>query len=176
MKNKTIVRFKDKDYIYDEKVSMLLAGKCQSIFELTLLHKDEGIIGYYETSGYMRISELRNLTAKTALLLAEKIIMAIEECYQYLFFPEEYVINSNTTYVDFDYKIIKIVYIPDSRRETLMNKYLDILRSLKMATIEENQIYLEKLIDKVSTGRISTNKIRLLISKIIQEVNMYHFI
>lgn len=175
MNNKIIVRFMDNS-IYEEQRSLLLDGKCKSIFTLTMLHRDEGVTGYYETSGYMRISELKNLTAKTALLIAEKIIMAIEECYQYLFFPEEYVINSNTVYVDFDYNTVRIVYIPDSRKENLMSKYLEILRSLKAATVENDQIYLDMLIDKVSIGRISINKTKLLISKIMQEENMYHLL
>ena len=175
MNNKTIVRFTDNS-IYEEQRKILLIGKCNSIFPLTILYRDEGITGYYETSGYMRISELKNLTAKTSLILAEKIIMVIEECYQYLFFPEEYVININTIYVDFDYNIVRLVYIPDYRKENLVSKYIEILRCLKIATIDSEQKYLEMLIDKVSTGSISINKTRLLIYKIMQEENMNNLI
>lgn len=71
------------------------------------------MIGYYSTSGYIRLSDLHELTVSGILTVAEETVAAIQECGQYLIFPEEYVINTDTVYIREDFKQIKFTYIPD---------------------------------------------------------------
>lgn len=176
MKNKIVVRFKCNGSMYQEKIDVLLSGNCKSIFPVNLMNKNEGIIGYYDTLGYKSISKFTDLTAKSALVIAEKVILAMEDCYQYLFFPDEYVLNTNTTFIDHNYNTVKLIYIPDIRSENLSKKYQGFLRNLKEITNENGKKYLDKLIGDCSSESVSINKIKLLNSRLIDEVERYHLL
>ena len=159
--------------MYKEKIQLLTENVCKNIFPISLLHRDNLITGYYNTSGYKRLSSCNQLTAVRLLEIIEKIILAIEECCQYLIFPEEYIINTNTIYVDEKYESIKFTYIYDKNYENVKNKFCRLLNSLKEITTEDGKIYLDALMEISSVENVSYRKLRLLVSKLSQEAKKY---
>lgn len=170
MNNKVLVRFSRDDLMYGEKIDILLSDKCKSIFPMNIVHKDDGITGYYDTLGYKRVSDFEELTVKYALIVAKKVIEAVEDCYQYLLFPDEYVINPNTAYVDHNIDTVKFTFIPDRCSESFNSKYIGFLRCLKGLTTENGCMHLEAIIKYCGSKTISFNKIKYIISRLLQEV------
>ena len=173
MNNKVIVRLMEDGLMYEEKTKILTENICKTIFPVSILYKDDSVTGYYNTSGYKRLSSCNQLTAVCLLEIIEKIIIAIEECCQYLIFPEEYVINTNTIYVDERYKNIKITYIADKNYENVKNKFHRLLNSMKELTTEDGRTYLDMLMEISSVENVSYRKLRLLVSNLSQEAKKY---
>lgn len=176
MNNNITVRFL-KEYLgYEEKMDMLVEGACKRILPISVVHEDALITAYYNTAGYKPLYLHTQFTLPTILNLLEKILMAIEECYEYLFFPEEYIINTNTIYVDERLREIRFIYIPDKEREKFQNKFRRLLKTLKECTTENGKIYLDMIIDLTSVEKISYKKLRFVITKYLQEVEKYQLI
>lgn len=173
MNNKVIVRLMEDELMYEEKTRILTENICKTIFPISILHRDNLITGYYNTSGYKKLSSCNQLTAAILLEIIEKIILAIEECCQYLIFPEEYVINTNTIYVDERYETIKITYIADKNYENVKNKFHRLLNSMKELTTEDGRTYLDMLMEISSVENVSYRKLRLLVSNLSQEAKKY---
>lgn len=175
MNNKIIVRFTEEQLMYEEKLNILTGATCKSIFPVSIIHKDKLITGYYCTSGYKRLSACSELTAECILSLMEKIITATEDCCQYLIFPEEYVINTNTTYVDFRYSSIKFTYVPDKDKISFTKKFKLLLKDLREITTDEGRLYLDMFSQLCDVENLSFSKVKLFIYKINQKNSRYHF-
>ena len=96
MLNKVMIKFKEEQLGYEEKMDLLTEGICKGIFPISIIKNQEGITGFYYTSGYKRISDCGLLGADKILTVVEKTISAMEECNQYLIFPEEFIMDMNT--------------------------------------------------------------------------------
>ena len=176
MNNKMIVRFFEEDLEYEEKIDMLMEGACKRIFPISVKHNGKLITAYYNTAGYKPLSLLSELTLKSILNVLENVLLAVEECSEYLIFPEEYIMNTNTIYIDDKIDYIKYLYIPDRDKEKFQSKFIRLLNDLKALATENGKVYLDMLIDISSVDKISYRKLRLLISKYSQEVEKYQLI
>ncbi len=173
MDDKVIIKISKNNLIYDEKIDILVEGVCRGIFPLSIVHKNDMLIACYNIAGYKRLSQFKNLSAESILTIIEKIIIAMEECCQYLIFPEEFIMNTNTIYVDEQLKTVKFTYIPDSDGEKIKNKFARLLNDLKITTTDNGRLYLEMLIQLCSVDNLSYKKLRLLVAKLSQEVKKY---
>lgn len=171
MNNRVIVRFSGEELMYEEKMELLTGEVCNAIFPISIMHKGSITTGYYKTSGYRRLSLCDNLTAESVLNIAVRIIEAMEECCQYLIFPEEYVINSNTVYLDERYSKIKFTYIPDIDKLSFAKKFEGILMEMKALTTEEGSLYLDMLIELSGVENLSFLKLKALITRLLRQVH-----
>ena len=169
MNNTVMVRLGKEENMINEKYNVLTESVCKSIFPISIICENERIIGYYKTGEYKRISEYSNLTAESILTFIEKFLLAIEECNQYLIFVDEYVINSNTVYVDKDFNNVKITYIPDIRRLKESIKLKFFVKELKRITTSSGIIYLDMLEELLEIEGISYLKIRHFAAKLRHE-------
>lgn len=71
MLNKVMIKFKEEQLGYEEKMDLLTEGICKGIFPISIIKNQEGITGFYFTSGYKRISDC-------GLLGADKILTVVE--------------------------------------------------------------------------------------------------
>ena len=142
--DRIVVRMKESDYLYEEKLDIIKGGICPSIFQFSIMRSDSVIMGYYKTSGYRKLGDYSELTAKSIFIALEKVFQAIEECIQFLIFPEEFALNINTIYIDERFTHVKFLYIPDDRCK--YKKRMEILLAeLSSITTEEGNVYLDML-------------------------------
>ena len=51
MLNKVMIKFKEEQLGYEEKMDLLTEGICKGIFPISIIKNQEGITGFYYTSG-----------------------------------------------------------------------------------------------------------------------------
>lgn len=173
MDNKIIVRYAKEEFLYEEKLEILMEGVCKSIFPVSIIHEKDTILSCIHTSGYKPLSNLVDIPADVILSVIEKIIIAIEECSQFLIFPEEYVLNMSNIYINNNYDDIKMVYIPDKRREKVELKLRFLLNELKNITKVDEQSYINHLIEVYTSNGISFAKLKYLALKMSQEIKIH---
>lgn len=173
MDNKIIVRYAKEEFLYEEKLEILMEGVCKSIFPVSIIHEKDAILSCIHTSGYKPLSNLVDIPADVILSVIEKIIIAIEECSQFLIFPEEYVLNMRNIYINNNYDDIKMVYIPDKRREKVEFKLRFLLNKLKNTTKADEWSYINNIIEMYSVRGISLAKLKYLTSRVAQEIKKY---
>ena len=167
--DKIIVRMRETECLYEEKIDLIKGGICSSIFPLNIIRCDSSIMGYYKTSGYRMIGSYNELTAKSIFIALEKIFQAIEDCTQFLIFPEEFVINLSTIYIDERFTHVKFVYIPDEKCR-YKNRMQILINELKQITNDEGKYHLEKLEKIVSEENLSYLKNEYMVAKILGEI------
>ncbi len=170
MNNKILVNFTNNDITYEEKLDIMIGGLCPAILPMSVLHRDCQIIGYYDISGYKALSQWENLNTQIVFLIIEKIITAIEQCKQYLFFLEDYVINVNTIYVDKECRDVRFIYISDHTHEKPNQKIERLLFQLKDIITPKGKVYLDRLRELISKEGMTTVKMKYIISKLSQEI------
>ena len=57
-----MIRLKESECLYEEKLEILKRGRCNSIFPLSIVHFGSNITGYYKISGYRKLGDYRELT------------------------------------------------------------------------------------------------------------------
>lgn len=168
--DKIMIRLKESECLYEEKLEILKRGRCNSIFPLSIVHFGSNITGYYKISGYRKLGDYRELTAKSLFMAIEKIFQAIDECTQFLIFPEEFVINVNTIYIDERFTLVKIIYIPDDKCK-YKNKIKMLLRDLSKITTDEGRSYLERFEKVIEEKNLSYLEAKHVISKVLGKLN-----
>ena len=171
MNNKIIVRFTNEDIPYQERLDLLVNERCGAILPMSILHRGTNIIGYYDISGYNRLSQCDQLDGMAILTIVEKIICTIEEGIQYLLDPDEYVLNTNTLYIDSNYTNIKIAFVPDNSNVCICKKFKDILTQLQDIATDEGKTCLSIYIKRIEKKNLSYLGLRRLINIISQEIN-----
>ena len=76
----------------------------------------------YNTEGYIRIASLKNISAAMIQTIAERTLECTEMCRNWLLFPEQYVLSSDTVYISEDFRTVKLAYIPQSNDFRLWNQ------------------------------------------------------
>lgn len=161
---------------YKEKMDILTDGGCKGIFPISIIKEAQQVRGFYVTSGYKRLSEFNNLSAEKILTVVEKTVSAMEECNQYLIFPEEFIITLDTAYIKNNFERIKFTYVPDKSKSGVSKKLSGFVSQLKNITTESGRLYLDMLEQLFSTENLSTLKIKALIAQLKREVNLCHIV
>ena len=161
---------------YEEKLEVLLSGRCRSIFPISIIKDDEGLKGFYYTSGFIPLTNLENVSALQVLSILEKTIAAIEECKQYLLFPDEYVINTETAYISKDYEEVKFTYVPKEKDASVSSKLALFVRQLKDVTTDNGILYLNMLEEMISLENLSFKGIKNMLIQLKREINICNII
>lgn len=169
-----MVKFNEEQLGYEGKLDLLVEGVCRGIFPISIVKNTDGISGFYTTAGYKRLSECKKLTAEKVLTVVEKTIAAMEECNQYLIFPEEFVISLDTVYIKEDFEKVKFTYVPDKSKLGAGKKLFLFLGELKIITTENGCLYLDMLRELFDTENLNVLKANLLITQLKREVNLCH--
>jgi len=172
MVNEQIVRFDREKICFESKLDFLVSGGCKGIFPVSIIEDEEGIRGFYKTFGYKKLSCLENIGAAEILTLLEKTVDAVEECEQYLIFPEEFIISTETAYVDSRFQRIKFTYIPSRREESRNIKLLNFIGELKKLTTDNGRLYLNMAEELFSVENLSRGKIKALFLRLREEIKL----
>ncbi len=172
MYDKVLVKFKEENLGYGEKLEVLLQGRCEGIFPISIVKNKESITGFYSTSRYKRLSEFNKLTAGDVLTVVDKIASAIEECNQYLIFPEEYLLTLDTVYAKENFEKVKFTYIPDKNKTGVGKKMKLFLKDLKGVATENGSMYLDMLKEFFDKENLSPSKIKNIVMQLKREVNL----
>lgn len=172
MYDRVMIKFKEGDFEYEEKKEVLTEGRCKGIFPISLVDTGSEIKGYYSTSGYIRLSCCKNLSAEKVLTIVEKAVSAIEECGQYLIFPEEFIMNLDTVYIKEDFEEAKFTYIPDKSKTGGLTKIVGFIHDLKKIATDNGKLYLDMLKDLFATERVSFVRIQAFIIQLKREVKL----
>lgn len=174
MNSKSILPMGKSEDFYKEKVDVIAAGTCKSIVPVSIAYRGDNLIGYYNIDGFKRISHYSQLTAESILTFLELFFFAMEDCQQFLIFPEEYVINTNTVYVDDSFKTVKFTYISDKDNHGTRTKVKYFINELGKLTTTEGKTYLNMLKELVDVENISYRKIRMFIEKLKHDAKKCH--
>lgn len=172
MLDRVMIKFKEEQLGYGEKMDLLTKGTCKGIFPISIIKNREGITGFYYTSGYKRLADCRSLEADKILTIVEKTVSAMEECNQYLIFPEEFVMDMNTVYIEENFKDIKFTYVPDKNKVGAEKKLCRLIKDLKRVTTENGRLYLDMLGQMFDTENLSAVKIRAFVLQLKREVKL----
>lgn len=172
MLDKQVVRLEREKLPFEGKLDFLTCGGCGGIFPVSITEDEEGIKGFYKTSGFKRLSDLEEVGAAEVLTLLEKTIDAVEECGQYLIFPEEFVISSDTAYVDEKFRRIKFVYVPCHGEKSCGDKLIDFMEELKKITTDNGRLYLDMAKDLLSSGYVGSMRIRTAVLRLKHEIKI----
>ncbi len=176
MYDRVMIKFKEEQLAYKEKMDVLTEGGCKGIFPISIIKDARQITGFYVTAGYKRLSELDNLSAEKILTVVEKTVSAMEECNQYLIFPEEFIITLDTVYIKDNFERIKFTYVPDKSKSGASKKLTGFTAQLKKITTDSGKLYLDMLEQLFATENLSTLKIKALILQLKREVNLCHIV
>lgn len=164
MIDKKIVRLDKEKLSFEGKLSFLTCGGCKGIFPVSIVGDGKEVNGFYDTSGYRRLSSLEEISASQAVTILEKTIDAVEECGQYLIFPEEFVINTDTAYVDSGFSAVKFTYVPSDCGDEWSVKLLSFIEEFKTITTDNGRAYLDmagELFSNENPGRAKTKAMLL---------------
>ena len=106
------------------------------------------------------------------MTVVEKTISAMEECNQYLIFPEEFIMDMNTVYIKEDFENIKFTYVPDKNRIGAKKKLATFINDLKRSTTENGRLYLDMLVQMFDTENLSVMRIKAFICQLKREVRL----
>ena len=172
MFDKVMVKFKKKQLSYEEKIDVLTGGVCRGILPISIIKNGSEITGFYSTAGYRRIADCNGLEADKILTVVEKTISTMEECNQYLIFPEEFVLDINTVYIKENFEDIKFTYVPDRNKIKAEKKLANFIKDLKSLTTDNGKLYLDMLGQMVETENLSIIKIKAFVLQLKREVNL----
>ncbi len=174
MVKKVNVTFRVNDLAYEDKLDVLSNNVCKSILPLSITRNSDIVNVYYDISGYKCLAKYNEISAENILTVLENTVKAIEECSRYLFFPEEFVINLDTTYIDIRFMKVKFTYVPDKDDISLAKKLAYFTNELRKITTDNGKVFLEMLSHIFSTENVSMQKLKLLIVKLKREIKENH--
>lgn len=157
---------------YRRKLDYLVDGGCKGIFPLSIAEDEHGFCGTYRTDGYRRLSQLEQVPAAEVLVLLEKTLDAIEACRQYLIFPEEYQISTQTAYVNSRFSEVRFAYLPAQEEAALAVKLTAFIAELGQITTENGRLYLRMAGELISTEELSRKKIKALLLRLREEIKL----
>ena len=64
MLNKVMIKFKEEQLGYEEKMDLLTEGICKGIFPISIIKESGGDYGFYYTSGYKSDFRLRSALSR----------------------------------------------------------------------------------------------------------------
>jgi len=172
MIEKKMIMIDEERLGFEEKLDILLNGGCKGIFPISIIKDDEGLKGFYYTSGYIPLALMDGISALEVLTLLEKTMEAIEACKQYLIFPDEFEISTETTYTSKDYEEVKFTYIPTEKESSASKKLALFVNQLKKITTENGALYLNMLEEMISLENLSFRGIKNMIIQLKQEIKI----
>ncbi|MBQ9961476.1 MAG: hypothetical protein IJP00_06165 [Firmicutes bacterium] len=172
MIEKKMIMIDEERLGFEEKLETLLGGVCKGIFPISIIKDDEGLKGFYYTAGYMPLTVLENISALQVLTILEKTMEAIEECKQYLIFPDEYILSTETVYTSKNLDEVKITYIPGEKTEHSSIKMVNFVKELKRLTTESGVLYLNMLEEMLTLETLSFRGVKNLIIQLKREVTI----
>ena len=172
MLDKQVVRLERDKLSFKDQLDFLACGGCKGIFPVSITEDEEGIKGYYKTMGFRKLSSFEEVSAADVLTLLEKTMEAVEECGQYLIFPEEFVISTDTAYVDGRFKEVKFTYLPSTRGKGWNTKLIAFIEELKQITTDNGKLYLDMVRELFSIESLSRTKIKAALLKLRHEIKV----
>ena len=168
--NKVSIRLKNGTVDYAQKTETLLAGSCDAFFPMSIIRDKKNTRGIFDTSGFHKLADLEGLSASQVLSLAEDVLLLIEKCEDYLFFPEEYILSAETVYINEESKKLKLIYIPNERKASFFKSLAYFFHQMKSVTTENGRVYLDTLSALLSSGNLRTERVIGFIEKLKQEI------
>lgn len=185
---KRSIRFDDIAANGELKKALLLSGGCPAIFPLSTVGSSQGIRGIYDTRGYKSLSAMRNLDASEILYKLEKILRLVEECEDYLFLADEYILSVDTVYFSEETDRARLLYIPckrvgeassESSQQLLHTEapgrrtniaMANIVNQMKALTGENGRTYLDTLLRLFLCENLCTERILAFVEKLRYEI------
>lgn len=165
------VRIKlDSEELYPQKADVLVSGCCEAILPMSMICVGEGKTGIYNTEGYKSLSSMKNINASEILLLVKKVLIMRDICSDYMFFPEEYVLSTETVYLSEKNGDTKLTYISTKNGTSGDKSMIYFLQRLKQLTTDNGQLYLETLIQLFLCENLRTERIIGFIEKLRYEI------
>ena len=166
------VRLTESRSFFPWKKEVLLSGSCRGVLPMGIIEKEDIIWGLFNTEGFVRISDLTELTAGDILTVAERTLECVEACRDCLIFPGEYVLSADTLYISDDFREARIAYIPEKRYTSQEGALSCFIYSLKRHTTENGRTYLDTLGSMLEIQGVKIYRVISFIEELKEEIKL----
>lgn len=135
-------KYKLENYIMD----MLTLETCKLFLPAAFIQTEEDVIASYRTEGFCKLSALKEFETEDLLSIIISLLEGIDDAQRHYIFPDEYVMNDESIYVQRDLRQIKMIFIPEKEERLLNDKIAALLEYLKEKGTEEGREYIEDAI------------------------------
>lgn len=170
MNNHVLINY-EKGLNYPERCELLVSGVIKSIFPVGLIKENRTKRGIFDTTGYIRLKDIKEISINELLNLIVMITIAFDRIREYPVFIEEMVISLDTTFVDESFSEIKFIYVLSNRYETEEKTFIYLLHLVKKKVLNDNYDIVGTIIKHINNNGFNTMKIRELIGEIKYELN-----
>ena len=172
MYSKAMITFEENKLPYQERPDILARGDCKAFLHASFVYEEQKVRIYYETTGYKRLSSWKEVQAKDLLCVIEKLIQSMELARDYLFFPEEYILSTDSIYLNDEMDALKLIYIPADRKISASKSMENFLNAFGRITTENGRMYLHTLKYLLTAEDIKYEKILYFIDELITEASI----
>jgi len=172
MNNKRLVSFMNADDSFFIILSYLIEGKCGCILPLSVTRTGDAVRGIYDTTGYRKLSVLRNIKASDILEVLAGTVQCMEMCRNFLLFSRDYILSPDNVYVSEDYRKVKFIIVPAKPVASDVNSLLSYIHSLKPLTNENGRIYLETMSNILECENLRCENVTAFIRHLQKEISL----
>ena len=159
--------------MYDNKAEKLKSGACEEILPLSTIKYKRIVRGIYHLEGYRRLSSVSNLSVSQVLSVVESVLELREKLRDNLFFPDEYILSTDTIFVDEKLEKYRLAYIPLAETGRAEKSIACFIASLKRQTGDAGAEYLDRLSDFIMTGGANSAQAIAFAEKLKQEARTF---
>ena len=166
------VRLTESRSFFPWKKEVLLSGNCRGVLPMGIIEKEGIVWGLFNTEGFVRISDLTELTAGDILTAVERTLECVEACRDCLIFPGEYVLSTDTLYLTEDLSEARIVYIPTEHYVSEEGAISSLIYAMKGLTTENGRTYLDTLGTMLECTNLKLRRVIGFIEELKQEIGL----
>ncbi len=159
-------KYKLENYIMD----MLTLETCKIFLPAAFIQTEEEVIASYRTEGFCNLSTLKEIETEDLLSVVLSLLEGIDDAQRHYIFPNEYVVNDESVYVQKDLHQAKLIFIPEKEDIALNDKIVALLENLKEKGTEDGKEYMEDAIAFVRQNTFGGRAVIRHLEKLRKEV------
>lgn len=170
------IRIRYDNLPYDGILEALGEGICTGIFSGQIFQSSEVVQVGYDVSGFLSLRTYgrhHEITAAEALSILWDLLMLIEQCRKWLWFPEQYVISLDTVWMDKE-NCLKILWIPDKQNICEVYRIQCFIQELKEVTALEAKEYLSQVQVFLESSYGRPGELKWYFDELLTELHIIH--
>lgn len=154
------------------KIRVLAAGDCPAFFPADVIQSGNSIHLCYSTGNYQSLRRWSNLTSEQVFGAVRAVLIHVEAARDWMWFPEEYVISSDTVWMDITGRV-RILCIPENKEVSYSHRMQCFLHDLKRLSEPAVSSCIELLQEQIAAGNLQTERLLSEIDLMMAELQSY---
>lgn len=168
MKDKIRVVFDRRALSFPAALECLAAEKCRGFFPAEIITEGNRVEAWFHVEGWHRLKDEELISPVQVLLLAKSVLLAVDECRDWLWFPEDYVLSLDTVFTD-GKGHVRFLCIPERSKLSEYRRMENFLRALEKKTSGKGAGYLEECIGLLKEKPLHTRRLIASLDQILEE-------